>query len=174
MKYIFFIGAVCFYMNGAAQVSLQKVPVMDSEASLYVYAPMEWEKTYSEDSSEMYLGSFELDAYEYNAIVVKLKGMENETKEDLENLLISYLDYLQGVMNVLEATGYGKGHTLASTPSATGVIDYWLLANGNEVKLKAWINQDFIAVLYVEGEDIYSKTNQVDIFLDGFRFPNKK
>jgi hypothetical protein len=174
MKNLLFIVGICLSSICYSQTSLQKSQIAETGAFTYTFAPVVWEKTYSEDSSAMYFGSFERKGFAFEAIVVELKDMNGVSKEDLEGLLISYMDYLKTFLEVNAAVGYGKGHTNSSSEDAMGVLDYWSFADGQEAKTKGWINNQFLAVLYVKGKGEYPSLTEMDLFLDGFRFPSTK
>lgn len=171
MKYLLFALFVLVGTHTFSQGFLQKVPVAQTGTYVYASGPVEFEKTYSEDSSAMYMGGFIRNDFYFEMIVVELPDMTGVGKEDLENLLISYLDYLKTHLGVKAAVGYGKGHTNLSSADAMGVIDYWSFDDGDEAKIKGWVNPKFLAVLYVRGKGEYPKLGEMDMFLDGFRFP---
>ncbi len=124
----------------------------------------------SDDGSDVYTAEVEFDSSFYGMIVVDfLAGsMDGSSKENMEELLVNYLDFLQQQFMITSAAGYGRGHTLESNPNAVGVIDYWEDATGFEYKVKGWVDTKTLAVLYIGGkEPVY---NVQEMFLNGFRF----
>lgn len=134
----------------------------------------EFGSSFSEDSSVIYTGDcIGQDSINYGIICVKLKEQTNDLQQ-AEDVMIQYMDYLKKAYDISTAVGYGKGHTMASNPSARGVIDFWTDRYKREWKIKGWTDGKFIAVLYVvslKGTLAYSTKNE--LFLDGFRFPGK-
>jgi hypothetical protein len=90
-----------------------------------------------------------------------------------EELLIIYLDFLKGSLNIVKAAGYGKGHRLNNNENTKGILDFWDDNEKNNWKVKAWTDGKFIGVMYA-----FSKKElpgqRVNIFLDGFRLPENK
>ena len=88
-----------------------------------------------------------------------------------EDLTMPYPDFLQEQFAVIASAGYGKGHTLESTPAAIGVIDYWENVDGLQYAVKAWCDGDYLAVLLLCGPQEYPVFSVQEMFLNGFRFP---
>lgn len=161
----------------ALTVSAQETPRFKKypigESGMYVYMPGdpgEFEQTESEDKSQVYTGEAEVNGFNFAVIGVKFSEPMGSSKEELEELLISYLDYLQGQFGIVESAGYGKGHTLDSDESVIGVLDYWKDEDGLDWVVKGWINNDYLAVLAVYGTGDYPQYTVQDLFLHGIRF----
>jgi hypothetical protein len=92
------------------------------------------------------------------------------TYKEKEDVLIGYLDYLQTTFGIVNAAGYGKGHLLASSPNATGILDYWEDGEGNKWAVKAWADENKLGVMMLYGPKEYPYFNVQQMFLDGFRF----
>lgn len=129
-----------------------------------------FELSYSPDSSKVYTGEVYSGDHHFSLILIELNGMELQNVEEKENILINYLDYLQGTFNIASAAGYGKGHKMESDSDAVGVIDYWEDMDGDQWAVKAWANKKFLAVLMLYGPIEYPLFNVQQLFLDGFRF----
>lgn len=144
-----------------------------SESGVSLYLPQSedigLEKTFSDDSSEVYTMDVEEGGYHYAGIVVKLNGTILETYEDREAMLINYMDFLKTAFNISEVAGYGKGHTLESAPEAVGVIDYWF-DEEDEWAVKGWATKTHIVILMLYGADEYPSITSQQMFLDGVRF----
>lgn len=125
----------------------------------------------SEDSSDVYTSEIELDSFVFGCIAVRFsEPFINSSPEEMEELLISYMEFLKGPFEITGATGYGKGHRLDGFPEARGVIDYWEDGNGNQYAVKGWVNQKYIGFLYIGGAKEYPYVNVQQMYLDGFRF----
>lgn len=153
---------------GAAQ-SLKKYPISNSGCSFYTYCETKFDQTKSPDSSLVYTGDCINNEVTYGVICIKLL----QPVSDLlmaEDLLIAYLDYLKGTLEIKKAAGYGKGHRLNNNENTRGIIDYWEDAEFNKWKIKAWTDGKFIGFMYG-----YSKKElpeqKMNVFLDGFRMP---
>lgn len=134
--------------------------------------PGQFEISYSSDSSIVYTSECLNDTLHYGVICIKLK--EPVVKiDEAEDLMISYFDYLKTAFEIKSSAGYGKGHTLSGNPAAHGIIDYWQDKNGADWKLKGWTDGKFMAVLYVYANGKMNEPPKVNLFLDGFRFPEK-
>ena len=125
----------------------------------------------SEDSSDVYTSEMEIDSFVFGCIAVRLsQPLVNFSAEDMEALLVSYMEFLKGPFEITGATGYGKGHRLDGFPEARGVIDYWEDGNGNQYAVKGWVDQKYIGFLYIGGAREYPYVNVQQMYLDGFRF----
>lgn len=143
------------------------------ESGVSLYLPQSedigLEKSFSDDSSEVYTLEVEEGGFHYAGIVVKLYGTTLETYEDRESMLINYMDYLQSAFSITEVAGYGKGHTLESAPEAVGVIDYWYDGE-DEWAVKGWATKTHLVILMLYGADEYPSITSQSLFLNGARF----
>ncbi|NVO01108.1 MAG: hypothetical protein HXX09_00250 [Bacteroidetes bacterium] len=163
-----------FALFGQKVPRFQKIPI--STSGCYAYfpgTPTNFEFNYSPDSAKIYTGSFDFDGYTYGIVTVKFAQKTGNDKADLELLLIQYMDYLKTSWEITDAVGYGKGHSLESNPDATGVIDYWKTKDGSQLSVKGWIDNYYIGLLYILGKTEYPNINVVQLFQNGFRFPEK-
>lgn len=149
----------------------KKTEIMNSGCSAYFpEIPTNFEKSFSEDSSIVYTGSVIFDNYTYGIIAVKFKTTFTISTPELEDILVSYMDYIKTVFNVTASLGYGKGHTNNFKASATGIIDTWEDKDKNTICIKGWIDNNFIGFLYLKGVEEYPNFNIKNIFLNGFVF----
>lgn len=175
--WICFFCVVFSFSKLAAQEN-NKIPRLEkvaiSNSGTFAYFPKtETAKTfdisYSEDSAKIYTGDFIHNDFHFAIIVVKMK--ENmHTKEEKENMMIAYLDYLQLSFEIKKTAGYGKGHTLESSPKAVGIIDYWQDKEEEKWAVKAWADGNILSVMMLYGAKEYPIFNIQQMFLDGFRF----
>lgn len=168
---LLFILSVAFTSAKAQIPRFTKYPVNQTGHFAYFPAdPGTFEVSKSDDGADVYTSEVEFDSSFYGMIVVDFVpgSMGESTKEDMEEMLIGYLDFLQQQFMITSAAGYGKGHSLESNTDAVGVIDYWEDATGFEYKVKGWVDTKTLAVLYIGGkEPVY---NVQEMFLNGFRF----
>ncbi|TND10405.1 MAG: hypothetical protein FD123_47 [Bacteroidetes bacterium] len=123
------------------------------------------------DSSQRFTGTKDVGGgFTFGFIAVKFQEFDNSTPDELEDLLVTYLDSVQKSWNIVKTNGYGGGKTLASDSKARGVIDYWSDKDGKEYALKGWANKTGLCVLYIQGPNIYPHTTIADSFFDQFRF----
>ncbi len=160
-----------------AQIAVPRFSKYDvGKTGCKVYLPAdpgEFEMTLSEDQSEVYTGEVDKDDYNFAVIVVKLSesiGDDNDVKNDL---ITAYLDFLQEQFSVTSTAGYGLGHTLESAPNAVGVIDYWEDSDGLQYAIKSWCDGKILSVMLLYGAEEYPIFNVQEMFLNGFRFPEK-
>ncbi len=132
----------------------------------------DFELTKSEDGSDVYTGEVEVDGgYLFSCITVKFgEPFTDSSPEEMEELLISYMEFLQTNFEITDAAGVGKGHTLESAPDARGVIDYWEDDEGIQFAVKGWVNQKALGIMFVYGMGEYPHFNLQQMYLDGFRF----
>ncbi len=145
-----------------------------NETGRYAYYPSDpgyVEPEKSDDGSDVYTLEVEFAGVNYGTIMVDFAdGMMNEvSKEELETMLTSYLDFLQGALKITGSAGYGMGHTLESNPDASGVIDYWEDEEGRPWVIKGWVDKNTLAVMYIYAKELPADGIQ-SMFLNGFRF----
>lgn len=168
---IFFIGIFLPASLSAQVPRFSKYNVMESGASLYMPEEPLWELSYSEDSSEVYTTEVLYDSVLYGAIVVKFGESLGDDPEVWENVLVSYLEFLNSdAFGFTSVTDPGYGHTLESHPSAKGILEYGEDESGTQFAIKGWVDQNFLSVLYT-GSIGEMNFNVQQIFLQGFRFP---
>jgi hypothetical protein len=162
--FVFAIGCLV----GQAQ-TLKKVAIANTGCSVYTYCDTKFEKQYSEDSSELFIGDCKNGIVTYGLICVKLRASTDDL-DRAEELVINYLDYLKSTMNIEKAAGYGKGHRLKDNENTRGVLDYWEDKDKFNWEVKGWTDGNFICILYANslGELPEQKVN---VFLDSFRLP---
>lgn len=168
-----FLPFVMFSQEKEPMPRLSKTVIGNSGCSAYLPEGFpEFEVSLSEDSSFVYVSEMEVGSFLFGCITVKLAEPFNETAsgDDYENLLISYMGYLETAFNITSTAGVGRGHTLESTPGARGVIDYWEDESGNQFAVKGWANPNNLAVLYIVGAEEYPYFSLQQMYLDGFRF----
>ncbi|MFN0031289.1 MAG: hypothetical protein ACKVOR_03920 [Flavobacteriales bacterium] len=139
----------------------------------YFYSPtdsVEFILEYADDSSLVWTGSTNYGDYGYEIICVQFTESMEATEDELVNLLESYMDYLKTAFAITSSFGYGGGHTLESNPNAFGVIDYWEDAEGDNWTVKGWIDNHYLAIMIVWGEEA-PPSSITDVYLDGFSFP---
>ncbi len=175
---IFLVFLLPFVLSAQNTVPrLSKFSVAQTGCSVYFPGdPGAFERSLSQDSSEVYTGEVEHGDFFFALILVNFTDATAEgfkTKEDKELVMENYLDFLQEQFGITEAAGYGRGHTLESAPDAAGVIDYWEDAEKTQYAVKSWCNGRFLSVLLLYGAKEYPHFNVQQMFLNGFRFPEK-
>jgi len=178
MKPFFVVTFLFLSFFGSAQETEEfhsphyvKKAIRESGVSLYLPQSDDigLEKSFSDDSSEVYTLDIEEGGYHYAAIVVKLNGTTLETYEERESLLIDYMDFLMSTFNITEVEGNGKGHTLESDHDAVGVIDYGFDGE-DEWAVKGWSTKTHLVILMLYGADEYPSMTSQSLFLNGVRF----
>ncbi|MDX2284550.1 MAG: hypothetical protein NW241_10320 [Bacteroidia bacterium] len=165
--------AVCCSAAQAQQTPrFAKYPVAETGCHVYLPAdPGGFERSLSEDQSELYTAELNYGDHHFAVIVVRFSEPIEGGAEAYTALAESYLDFLQEQFGVTGSAGYGRGHTLESHPEASGVLDYWEDQDGLQYVVKAWCDSRFMAVLMLYGEAEYPYFNARELFLNGFRFP---
>ncbi|MBK7761791.1 MAG: hypothetical protein IPI46_00270 [Bacteroidetes bacterium] len=181
MKY-FISLSICFILavNSIAQsAETFKAPRLSktaiSTSGCFAYLPddkteKQFETSYSDDSSLVFTGDFESGDYHFSVIVVKLKDQVLTSNEDKEGMMMAYLDFLKTAFEISNAAGYGKGHTMNENPKALGIIDYWEDKEKAKWAIKAWADENTMAVMMLYGPAEYPNFNIQNMFLNGFRF----
>ena len=170
---LFILLIFTYFSYCQAVPRFNKTTIMNSGCYAYFPdTPTNYEQTLSEDSSFVYTASVNFDNYTYGIIVIKFKTAFNISTSELEDLLISYMDYLKSTFNITSSLGYGKGYTSNFNANATGIIDTWQDKENYTLSIKGWIDKDFIGFLYLKGKEEYPNYNIRNIFLNGFVFGN--
>ncbi|MBI5916597.1 MAG: hypothetical protein HY842_14565 [Bacteroidetes bacterium] len=151
---------------------LSKTAIGQSGCAAYLPAGMpEFGVEASEDGSDVYTSELDVDGYRFGCIAVRFAEPDLEaTPDEMEQLLIAYMEYLQGALEITGSTGIGTGHTLEDYPDARGVLDYWEDGEGTQYVVKGWVNQKYLGILLISGAAEYPYFNLQQMYLDGFRF----
>mgnify|MGYP001171531676 CR=1 FL=1 len=176
MKHLLLLSFLFISLLLKAQDSgsiINKLQVGESGCSVYLPATeVNWEKSTSEDGSEVYTGEISKDNFNYFVIAVKfLEPFTGVASKELEDLLISYMDYLKGQFEISEAAGYGKGHPVDGYDISAGVIDFWESEDGTQWSVKGQITPTHIGLIGVYGMTDPSENSLTNLVLNGFVFP---
>ncbi len=168
-KGIILIASLAITWSVSSQ-SFKKYSIANTGCAAYLFCdPGTFSHEMSPDSSDVYSAQCNMDSVSYNVILIKLKSAIGEIST-AENVLISYLDYLKGSLNITNSAGYGKGHRLNNDENVHGVIDYWADKDGNQMKIEGWTNGSYISVLTYSSKAEVNET-KANLFLNGLRFP---
>lgn len=151
--------------------NFKKYPVLETGCSYYLPESAVFEPSLSEDGAKVITAEVLFGNFYFSTITVQFVEGTVSTDEDKKAILDSYLQYLMSTFDISESAGFGWGHTLESNPSAIGVIDYWVDAEGTKFAVKGWCNESFLSVLFIYGSEDYPYFNAQQMFLDGVRFP---
>jgi len=170
-----FALTVVFPANCYAQSAPRLEKKVIGNSGCFGYFPKDmpdFEVSYSEDGAAVFTSEIEVGEHNFSCITVKFKDpFVDSDREDMQELLISYLDFLQSQFGVTGTAGYGKGHTLESNPNATGILDYWEDADGLQYAVKGWVDQSYMGINFIYGKEDYPFFSLQEMFLNGFRFP---
>jgi len=171
-----FLSAISVFGQEQSSSAFRKYPVGATGCSAYLpETPGDWTVEKSEDGSDVYTLTQVWQGLSLDLIVVQFNvPLSDVPNEELEALLISYLDYLKDSFSITESVGYGKGQLLPGDETAIGVLDFWKDSGGAHSKVKGWINETNLAVLLVTSDTDPSEEGITDLFLNGFRFPEKQ
>jgi len=141
-------------------------------SAFFPYEP-EWELSYADDSSLVWVGETVDEDIFYGVICVEFAEPfdYDVTEEELIYVAEDYLDYLQGEFSIVSHTGYSTGYWMESNPEATGIEDYWTDNEGDPWVVMAWVDPYNLAVLYIYSNPDAETYQNKDFFLDSFRFP---
>jgi hypothetical protein len=170
MRNLFFLLSYLLIVNCSNGQIFKKYPIGASGCSAYFFCdPGNFNLSKSPDSSYVYTGECVNDNVAFGVICVKL----NESISDIvtsESMLISYLDFLKGSLNITQSAGYGKGHRLKGREDTRGVIDFWVDKDKANWNVKGWTDGKFITVMYGFSKKELPVT-KVNTFLDGLILP---
>ena len=163
---ILFIGIII-----SAQVPrFAKYPIAETGTQFYFPEEPKWQKSISEDKSEIYITTSVIGDVEYGLIAVKLAEEAVKSNENPEALMENYVNYLNdNVFKFTKKTDFGKGHTLENQPDVKGIIEYAETEDGTKYTVKSWTNKSMIAVMYV-GSKKEVNINFQEIYFKGIRF----
>lgn len=171
IKHTLLLIIVFLSVTAFAQVPrFEKHQVGTTGVSLYCPATPEFDLSYSEDSSAVYTTDMEVDSFYFSAIVVEFSADMGDDYNANEELLITYLDFLQNQFAITGSAGYGKGHTLVQYPDVVGVIDYWEDAESTKYSIAGWINSKYLIVLLIYGPESYPNYSVAELYFKGVRF----
>jgi hypothetical protein len=170
MRYYFSLLIFFLIVNYSHGQIFKKYPIGASGCSAYFYCnPGNFNLDKSPDSSDVYSSECTNEEVTFGVICVKLKDKISDM-ETSESMLIGYLDYLKGALNIAKSAGYGKGHRLNGREDTRGVIDYWVDKDKANWKVKGWTDGKFITIMYGFSAKELPET-KVNTFLDGLILP---
>jgi len=127
--------------------------------------------TKSPDSSDVYTGTKDIgNGYKFGVVAVKFSDPLFNNAEELQDMVIAYMDSLKTAWKVKSGSGYGRDQLLPGDASARGVIDYWHGPDSTEWSLKGWANKTGMCILYIVGPNTYPHMTVQNAYFDGFRF----
>lgn len=164
---------ILFYPVLSFSQSWSRFDIGDSGCSAaFPYEP-EWESSYSQDSSYLWIGEvFENDIY-FGVICVEFAQpfSEGSTRDDLILTAEIYLDYLQAEFSIVSHTGYEKQYSFESDDDACGVSDNWQDNEGDPWYIQTWIDPFNMVVLYMYSDPDHEMDTYRDYFFESFLFP---
>ena len=105
-----------------------KYDVAETSAQLYLPSVPTWEKSLSEDKSEIYLTSVIFGEVEYGAIVIRLAEETAKTNQNPEALMESYVHFLNdNVFKFTKKTDFNPEklkNDIFNTYSSTFMVHY--------------------------------------------------
>jgi len=149
-----------------------RTPIGSCDCALYAPPGMPFAAPErSEDGAEVWTGETHQDGWTYGVVAVRFaEPFTDSSPQDLEDLLVSYMDFLRSQSDITADAGVGRGHTHSENAAARGVIDYWQGSDGDQWALKGWVDAHHLAVLYIAGPGEYPWFSAQQMYLDGFRF----
>jgi hypothetical protein len=134
----------------------------------------EFEITLSEDSSWVYTAEADQGVFTYGCITVKFQQtFYNYGSVELNDLLSSYLSYLEKAFNITTTKGQDPTQSLQGYPDSRGIMDNWEDADGRHYAVMGWINQANLCVLYILKNGDYPPDEITRAYFNGFRFSNE-
>jgi hypothetical protein len=169
-----FLFLTVFTMNHSFSQSWVNEEIDDSGCSAYFPYTPEWELSYAEDSSLVWVGEVSEGDIYYGVICVEFSeyfGFD-ASREELISVAENYLDYLRTEFKIVSHTGYITGYTMESNPDATGITDTWIDNEGDPWAVKTWVDPFNMAVMYIYSSPDIPFTDNEDFFFNSFRFPD--
>lgn len=172
MKKVLFLFALIFgifFFSQAPRFKKSEVP----EINAHVYFPgdVEWDKTMSEDGSEVFTAETIFGKIKYFAIVVKFNEETIKALTAPEYVLESYMLYLEdSVFEMVQKADIGRGHILKNQADTKGFLRYGKSRNGEECVEKGWTNGKYLTVLAMSSTEEMNPNFQ-ELFLNSIRFP---
>jgi hypothetical protein len=152
--------------------SWEKFDISSSGCSAYFPYEPEWELSYAEDSSLVWVGEAVEDDIYYGVICVEFSlPFYEATEDELIYVAEDYLDYLRGEFSIVSHTGYETGYWMDSNIDATGIEDYWEDNEGDPWVVMSWIDPFNMAVMYIYSSPELETYKNKDFFLNSFTFP---
>jgi hypothetical protein len=166
--------SLTFIVNRSLSQSWVNEEIDDSGCSAYFPSIPEWELSYAEDSSLVWLGEVSEGDIFYGVICIEFSEPfeYDASKDELISVAENYLDYLRGEFKIVSHTGYVTGYKMESNGVATGISDNWTDDEGDPWAIKTWIDPFNMAVLYIYSSPDIPFTDNEDFYFNSFRFPD--
>lgn len=146
-----------------------------SGCSAYFPSEPEWDFSYSDDSSFVWVGEVTEGNIYIGLICIEFSEAfpYDASSDDLIYVTENYLDYLMGEFEIVSHTGYETGYKLESNYDAIGISDRWEDNVGDHWVIRAWIDPYNMVVMYMYGsldDDFYAYE---DYYFNNFEFPGE-
>lgn len=173
-SFSFLLLFIAVFPGHVLSQSWERYDISYSGCSAYFPYEPEWEISYSNDSSLLWVGETHENDIFYGIICAEFAEPFDYdiTEEDLILVAENYLDYLLKEFNVVSHTGYETGYWMESNEEATGISDNWVDGEGDPWVVRTWIDPYNMAVLYIYTNPDISMEENKDYFLNSFKFPD--
>lgn len=146
-----------------------------SGCSAYFPSGPEWDFSYSDDSSLVWVGEVLEGNIYVGVICVEFSEAfpYDASSDDLIYVTENYLDYLMDEFEIVSHTGYETGYELESNYEAIGISDHWEDSVGDPWAIRAWIDPYNMVVMYMYGSPDDDFSAYEDYFFNSFEFPGE-
>lgn len=142
-------------------------------SALFPANPGKAEVSLSDNELYVYASEVEFAGVRYGLVMIPLENnFINSEKEVLESVLISYMNFLKLSFDITSSIGFIKEQRHPRNERATGILDFWEDEKKAQWAVKGWIDNDVLAILYVNSQNPSSMPVPYG-FLDGFAFKTK-
>ncbi len=159
----------CFAQN---KTNLQKLKIADSGfAAAMIASPDSIQKNFEPDGSIVWTVKSITKEFTYRMVLVKNKTNTPLSRLEQETLLKKKLEELQVGFHVVRNEGYQPGYIMDRDPDVRGYADFWYDKNGNRYSVKAWVLENYFAILTVNGYNKLPPYSVCRTFFNEIEFP---
>jgi hypothetical protein len=149
----------------------KKFKVGNTVMEIYFPEAPEWEKSVSDDKSDIYTTAVNFADIDYGAVVIRFSPDTMKSITDPVNVLENYMFYLEdSTLKLYEKTNIRQNLELKNQPKVKGFQGFGKTMDGIEFKIKGWTDGKYIAVLFMSSQKEMIPELQ-EFFLNGVQFP---
>lgn len=167
-----FLFTTSIFCSAQSKSNLQKLKIADSGfAAAMIASPDSIQKKQEADGSVVWTVKSSTKEFTYRMVLIKSKTSAPLSRLDQEELLKEKLTKLQEHFYIERSEGYQPGNIMERDPDVRGFTDFWYDKNGNRYSVKAWMLENYFAILTVNGHNKLPPYSACRIFFNEIEFP---
>jgi hypothetical protein len=149
--------------------SWETVQVGTGSATISLPYTPDWELSYADDSSMVWVGEASDNDINYGIIYAEYSNIIYDASiEDLTTLGKNYLDFLRREFKIVSHTGYDSEQDTDYEDYTVTITDSWVDSEGDSWIIKTWVDSYGLAVLYIYSNPESLSSAYKDYYFNSF------